>query len=177
MNKLIGLVLLLVGMMLAVGAGANFRYYEADRDIVVAIVADDNEFIGLTPGQPYARLDNGKLYIDIGEYNPNRPDWGGLGLSPNTTYVFEEMFYVSNDLWENNQTNFPICVTLSVAGSYIEIFAGDYTSPTAGPATSITFTVHHGSPVPVGFVFDNTNVAIGDYQTQLQIHAIEGACP
>ncbi|NJE09195.1 DUF1102 domain-containing protein [Thermococcus sp. M39] len=177
MNKLIGLALLLVGMMLAVGAGANFRYYEADRDIIVAIVADDNELIDLTPVQPYARLSNGKLYIDISEYNPNKPEWGGLGLSPNTTYVFEEMFNVSNDLWENNQTDFPICVTLSVSGSYdVKIFAGNYTSPTAGPAASITFTVYHGSPVPIGFVFNNTNMSPGSYQTQLQIHAIAGAC-
>jgi hypothetical protein len=178
MNKLIGLALLLIGMVLAVGAGANFRYYEAERDITVAIVADDNELIDLTPIQPYARLSGGKLYIDIGQYNPNRPAWGGTGLSPNTTYVFEEMFEVSNDLWENNKTAYPICVTISVAGAYdVEIFAGDYDAPTAGPSDSITFTVNHGSPVKIGFIFDNTNMSLGSYQTQMNIEAVAGACP
>ena len=178
MNKIIGLALLLVGMMLAVGAGANFRYYEADRDITVAIVGDDNEFIDLTPIQPYVYLSNGKLTIDIRDNHPDYPTGKGKGMSPNTTYVFEEMFEVSNDLWENNQTDYPICVTLSVAGAYdVEIFAGNYTSPIAGPDDSITFTVYHGSPVPIGFIFDNTDMALDDYQTQLQIHAVAGECP
>ncbi len=52
MKKLAGLLLLIVGLTLTIGAGANFRYYEADRSITVDIVGDDNEFIDLTPVQP-----------------------------------------------------------------------------------------------------------------------------
>lgn len=179
MNKIIGLALLLVGMMLAVGAGANFRYYEADRDITVAIVADDNEFIDLTPLQPYAYLDNGKLTIEISSNNPQYPSGRGLGLSPNTTYVFEEMFEVSNDLWENyvNETEtdaYPICVSISVPlNSDVTLFTGDYTGTSS---TQLQFTVYHGQPVKIGMVFDTTNAGLGSDSVQMSIDAEAGAC-
>jgi hypothetical protein len=102
MKKLAGILLLIVGLALAVGAGANFRYYQADRTITVNITTDDNELIDLDPVQPYAYLNNGKLTIEISPNNPNYPGYGD-GMSHNTTYVFEEMFNVSNDLWENGQ--------------------------------------------------------------------------
>ncbi|AEH24905.1 DUF1102 domain-containing protein [Pyrococcus yayanosii] len=175
MNKFFGMALLLAGMMLAVGTGANFRYYEASRDITVDIVGDDNEFIDLTPLQPYAILSNGKLVIDFSANNPNYPGYGD-GMSPNTTYVFEEVFEVSNELWENEDGDYPICVTISAVHPNIQIFAGDYDSPIAGPGSSISVTVYHGSPVPIGFIFDNTNAALGSYQFQLQIDAVAGAC-
>jgi len=174
MNKLVGLAILLIGMMLAVGVGATFRYYEAERTITVEIVPDDDEFIDLTPVQQYASLDGGKLVIRVGRIGEI---WEGM--SPNTTYVFEEMFNVSNELWENEDGDFPICVTLSTAGGTgaVEIFAGDYDSPTAGPASTITFTVHHGQPVSIGMIFDNTNLdPYTSYQTQLQVHAVAGEC-
>lgn len=181
MNKLMGLALLLAGMMLAVGVGATFRYYEAERDITVAIVPDDDEFIDLTPVQQYARLIEGKLVIRVGQRGFGETPWAGM--SPNTTYVFEEMFNVSNEFWENEDGEFPICVTLSTAGGNappgaIQIYAGDYDSPIAGPASTITFTVYHGAPVSIGMIFNNTNLdPYTSYQTQLQVHAVAGACP
>jgi len=177
MNKLVGLAIVLIGMMLAVGVGATFRYYEAERTITVAIVPDDDEFIDLTPVQEYAKLVGGKLVIRVGKSDP----WAGM--SPNTTYVFEEMFNVSNELWENEDGDFPICVTLSTAGGTappgaVKIFAGDYDNPIAGPASTITFTVHHGQPVSIGMIFNNANLdPHTQYQTQLQVHAVAGACP
>ncbi|WP_297534594.1 DUF1102 domain-containing protein [Thermococcus sp.] len=176
MNKLFGLAILMVAMLLAVGAGANFRYYSADRQASFTVVSDDNELISLTALQPYVTYDAGKLYVDITQYNPNRPEGGGLGMSPNTTYVFEEMFEVSNNLWENNQTDYPICVTIKTQHDGVLIFAGNYTNPIAGPAHNIQFTVEHGNPVPVGMIFDNTNVSMGEYQFQMSIEAIKGAC-
>ncbi len=176
MKKFAGIALLLLGLALTIGAGANFRYYEADRTVTVAIVADDDEFVDLEPLQPYAVLSNGKLLIDISEYNSNYPGYGS-GMSHNTTYVFEEMFNVSNDLWENNDTDFPICVHIKLDGDEgIQAFAGDYDSPTAGPGTTISFTVYHGSPVSVGLVFDNTCQELGDHRVQMSISASAGAC-
>lgn len=176
MNKLFGLAILMIGMLLAVGAGANFRYYEADRSASFDVVADDNELIDLTALQPYATYNNGKLYIDISEYNLNRPQWGGVGMSPNTTYVFEEMFEVSNELWENNRTDYPICVTIKTSHPNVQIFAGDYASPIAGPADTITFTVYHGDPIPIGMIFDNTDSNMQSYQFQMSIEAYAGEC-
>ncbi len=177
MKKTFGIALLLLGLALTIGAGANFRYYEADRKVTVAIVADDTEFIDLTPVQPYARLSNGKLVVDISDQNPKRPSWGGLGMSHNTTYVFEEMFNVSNELWENNESAFPICVHIKLdADSGIQAFAGDYDNPIAGPSTTISFTVYHGTPVSVGLVFDNTCQELGDHSVQMSVSATAGEC-
>ncbi|WP_457752570.1 DUF1102 domain-containing protein [Thermococcus sp.] len=182
MNKVIGLVLLLVGMMLAVGAGANFRYYEAERDITVAIVADDNEFIDLTPLQPYVYLNNGKLTVEISADHPDYPEGRGTGLSPNTTYVFEEMFEVSNDLWENYVVDgnitltdaYPICVSISVPlNSDITLFTGEYNGTSS---TQIQFTVYHGQPVKIGMVFDNTGLDLDYHQVQMDISAEAGEC-
>ena len=178
MNKLVGLAILLIGMMLAVGVGATFRYYEAERTITVEIVPDDDEFIDLTPVQQYASLDGGKLVIRVGRISEI---WEGM--SPNTTYVFEEMFNVSNELWENEDGDFPICVTLSTSGGNapsgaVKIYAGDYDNPIAGPDSTITFTVYHGQPVSIGMIFNNANLTpYTSYQTQLQVHAVAGKCP
>jgi len=176
MKKLLGVLLLLAGIVLAMGAGATFRYYEADRTVTVNITTDDSELIDLDPIQPYAYLNNGKLTIEISPNNPNYPGYGA-GMSHNTTYVFEEMFNVSNDLWENNETDFPICVDIAISGSGVQIFAGNYDNPTAGPDTQIQFTVYHDSPVPIGFVFDNTCQTLGGHQATMTITAQAGACP
>lgn len=167
----------MIGMLLAVGAGANFRYYSADRSASFQVVSDDNELIDLTALQPYVRYDAGKLYVDISHNNPNHD--GGDGMSPNTTYVFEEMFNVSNELWENEQGDYPICVTLSGVpqNENVQLFAGTYDNPIAGPGTTITFTVTHDSPVSIGMIFNNTNVANGtSHQFDLSITAVAGAC-
>jgi len=166
----------MVGMLLAVGAGANFRYYSADRSASFNVVADDNELIDLTALQPYVTYDAGKLYVDISEYNPNHPDWGGNGMSPNTTYVFEEMFQVSNELWENNGTDYPICVDIKSNQDNVLLFAGNYTNPIAGPSHNLEFTVYHGDPVKIGMIFDNTNATLGMDQFQLSFEAVAGEC-
>ncbi|WP_297475346.1 DUF1102 domain-containing protein [Thermococcus sp.] len=176
MNKLLGLAAIMIAMLMAVGAGANFRYYSADRAASFDVVSDDNELIDLTALQPYVTYDAGKLYVDISQYNPNHPEGGGNGMSPNTTYVFEEMFQVSNELWENNKTSYPICVAITSQHSDVLLFAGDYDDPIAGPSNNLVFTVEHGNPVPIGMIFDNTNSTEGNYQLEIHIEAIAGAC-
>ncbi|CAB50386.1 DUF1102 domain-containing protein [Pyrococcus abyssi] len=174
MNKLFGIALFLAGLMLAVGAGANFRYFEADRDMTVAIVSDDSELIDLTPVQPYVYLNNGKLTVEISSGHPEYPGYGD-GLSTDSLYVFEEMFNVSNELWENAGQDYPICVTIK-AQLPVKVFAGTYDSPIAGPDDTISFTVYHGQPVPVGMIFDNTGLDLGGHQIQLDISAVAGEC-
>ncbi len=179
MNKLFGITLLIAGLILAMSAGANFRYYEADRSVTTAIVADDNEFIDLTPLQPYAYLNNGKLTVELSTSNQNYNESLGFGqgLSPNTTYVFEEVFAVSNELWENNETDYPICVSISVpANSEITLFTGEY-NESATYGTQLQFTVEHGSPVAVGMIFDNYGLELGTYDiNSMTISAEAGAC-
>ncbi len=178
MRKIFGITLLIAGLILAMSAGANFRYYEADRTVTVAVVADDNEFIDLTPIQPYAYLNNGKLTIEISPNNANYNESLGFGsgLSPNTTYVFEEMFNVSNELWENNATAYPICVTISSNSDNLLLFAGDY-DENATYTTQVKFTVEHGSPVPVGMIFNSYGLGLGSQSAQLSISAVAGPCP
>lgn len=82
MTKL--LLLLVSSLILAslLGLGADFRSYDAQRTFKVAVVADDQEFIDLTPIQPYAYIhDDGKIYFDFSQFNPNYPG-GGIGVSP-----------------------------------------------------------------------------------------------
>ena len=169
----------MIGMLLAVGAGANFRYYSADRTASFDVVSDDNELIDLTALQPYVTYNNGKLYVDISQDNPNYPEGAGIGLSPNTTYVFEEMFEVSNELWENDNGTYPICVTIKSDHDNVLLFAGDYDNMIAGPDHNIEFTVEHGDPVPIGMIFNNTGMELSDIdgeQFQLSFEAYAEAC-
>ena len=167
----------MVGMLLAVGAGANFRYYSADRQASFDVVTDDNELIDLTALQPYVTYDAGELYVDISNNNPHYPEGAGQGMSPNTTYVFEEMFEVSNELWENDNESYPICVTIKTGDENpVLLFAGEYGNETVGPAHTITFTVTHGNPIPIGMIFDNTNATTGLDQFQMSIEAVAGEC-
>ncbi len=177
MRKLFGLTLLIAGLILAMSAGANFRYYEADRTVTVAVVSDDNEFIDLTPTQPYAYLNNGKLTIELSSNNANYNETlgFGLGLSPDTIYVFEEMFNVSNELWENNETAYPICVTISSNSNNLFLFTGEY-NESATYGTQIQFTVNHGSPVQVGMIFNSYGLGLGPQSAQMSISAAAGAC-
>ena len=174
MNKLFGFALFFAGLMLAVGAGANFRYFEASRDATVAIVSDDTELINLKPLQPYAYLNNGKLTVEISSNHPDYPGYGA-GLSTDSIYVFEEMFEVSNELWENDNEDYPICVTLK-ADNGVKLFAGSYDNPTAGPAGTIRVTVYHGSPVKIGMIFNTTGQGLGGHQVQIDVTAVAGEC-
>jgi len=103
----LGMLGLLVAFAMALGTSATFRDYRAQRSVHVSVVADDVELIDLHPGQPYAYInERGMLVIDFSMDNPNWPGWedenwtGGLGISPQSRYNFDHVFYVSNHLWE-----------------------------------------------------------------------------
>ena len=117
----LGMLGLMIAAAFALGTSATFRDYRAQRSLHIAVVADDDELIDLTPVQPYAYLnDGGQLVIDFSWMNPNWPGWEndswwmyqeyqdvvvrfpyrGIGLSPQSRYNFDEVFNVSNHLWE-----------------------------------------------------------------------------
>ena len=135
--------MLIAGIVIAVTASsATFAYFEAERDVHIEVVPDDNELIDLVPLQPYAFIgEGGVLVIDLSEYNQEYPAGKGKGVSPDSIYVFEHMFGVSNHLWEN----ITICMEITYQGTGgVTFFIGDYvpgvTLSSTAKTTGIGFT-------------------------------------
>ena len=188
MKKILGIFMLIVGLVVAVTASsANFAYFEASRDVNINVVPDDNELIDLEALQPYAVIQaNGELVIKLTKNNINWPGhesnpnynetWAieeyGMGVSPDSIYVFEEVFAVSNHLWEDVD----ICVRISYSGDGgILFFTGDYVE--GAEASNLTFTVPHGEYIKVGMVLNSTGLVEGDgIDGDLEITADSGAC-
>ncbi|WP_148882845.1 DUF1102 domain-containing protein [Thermococcus aciditolerans] len=176
MKKIIGLFVLIAGLLIAVTASsANFAYFEADRNVHIQIVPDDNELIDLRPIQPYAYInDNGMLVIDLSHNNPNWQEGFGEGVSPNSTYVFEEVFGVSNDLWEG----IPICMEITYSGGdEVTFFEGDYVPGQTVGTSSLTLTVMPGEVVKIGMIINTTGISAPDsLDGQIQFYAEAGEC-
>jgi len=176
MKKILGIFMLIAGIVIAVGASsANFAYFEANRTVHVQVVPDDNELIDLKPLQPYAYIGKGgTLIIALNTKNTNWKKGFGEGVSPDSLYVFEEVFGVSNHLWED----MPICVKVVYAEQAGDIlfFTGDYV-PGAGQK-QLKFTVPHGGFVKIGMILDSTGLEDEDvFKGDLLITADAGACP
>ncbi|MEM0202834.1 MAG: DUF1102 domain-containing protein [Archaeoglobaceae archaeon] len=181
------ILLLLMSAIVAVsllGLGADFRSYHAERNFTVAVVADDEEFIDLTPIQPYAFIDDdGKIYFDFSQYNPNYPG-GGKGVSPNTTYAFDKVFKVSNDLWEDDSGYSGICVQVSTGGNIVGIlslYSPDdiygHTTPESS-ANSVSMFIEGGNSSWVGFVINTNGYTAGNtIDGQITVVAHAGNCP
>ncbi|MDI3475329.1 MAG: hypothetical protein PWQ79_638 [Thermococcaceae archaeon] len=177
MKKILGLVILFAGMLIAVTASsANFAYFHADRNVHIQVVPDDNELIDLEPLQPYAYINsNGMLVIDLSEHNANWEDGLGKGVSPNSTYVFEEVFGVTNHLWEN----MPICMHITYTGAdEVTFFEGDYVPGVTTGASELIVTVMPGDVVRIGLIIDSSGVDAGSsLDGQIQFYAEAGECP
>ncbi|NJE25737.1 DUF1102 domain-containing protein [Thermococcus sp. MV5] len=189
MKKILGIFMLIAGIVIAVSASsANFAYFEATRNVTVNVVPDDNELIDLKPLQPYAYINsNGEMVLQLSKTNINWPGhianpnynetWAtmeyGMGISPDSIYVFEEVFEVSNHLWEGVD----ICVKLSYSGEGgILFFTGDYVE--GAEKDKLTFTVPHGEAVKVGIVLDSSGLVDGDsIDGDITITADNGQCP
>ncbi|MDI9611083.1 MAG: DUF1102 domain-containing protein [Archaeoglobales archaeon] len=121
-EKGIGILLLSTAVLLAFGIGADFSDYTAQRSVHIAIVADDQEFIDLTPMQPYAYINSvGMLVIDFSENNPNYVG-GGKGISPKSEYNFDKVFGVSNHLWSNDSEYGNIIVSIQSSSVDVELY-------------------------------------------------------
>ncbi|EHR78278.1 hypothetical protein OCC_12771 [Thermococcus litoralis DSM 5473] len=188
MKKILGILILIAGIVIAVSASsANFAYFEATRNVTVTVVPDDNELIDLKPLQPYAYINsNGEMVLQLSDTNTNWPGhianpnynatWAemeyGTGVSPDSIYVFEEVFEVSNHLWEDVD----ICVKVTYSGDGgILFFTGDYVE--GAGQTSLQFTVPHGEAVKVGMVLDSSGLVEGQgINGDLQFTADNGEC-
>jgi len=122
-KKGLGVLLLAAAVLMTLGIGADFSDYKAQRSIHVKVVADDQEFIDLTPIQPYAYINNdGVLVLDFSDNNPNYPGQGGTGISPNSNYNFDDVFGVSNHLWSNDSEYGYIIVTINSSNPDVELY-------------------------------------------------------
>ena len=157
MKKIIGIFMLIAGIVIAVAASsASFAYFEADRGVHIKVVPDDSEFIDLKPLQPYAYInEQGTLTVDISTNNGNYSASKGFGkgVSPDSIYVFEHMFGVSNHLWENT----PICVVITWSTSAFKLFNGTYTG-SAG-ASPLKIIVQPGGMANIGMLINSTGLA------------------
>lgn len=173
-NIALGIFGLFVAFGLVFGAGANFRDYNADRSVHWDIVTDDTELIDLTPVQPYAYInDEGVLVVDISPNNPHYPGYGD-GLSPNSEYNFDEVFNVSNDLWEEDMA---IVVRITNQNTAIQFYGADhdihdsatgavvYASDMA--KNDVCFVVGPGDAVSVGMDFTVGNNAINTTESSM----------
>ncbi|AIF70247.1 hypothetical protein PAP_09345 [Palaeococcus pacificus DY20341] len=187
----LGILGILVAFAFALGTSATFRDYRAQRSSHIAVVADDVELIDLHPGQPYAYINyRGKLVIDFSMNNPNWPGWEdpdwwdnetpirGLGLSPQSRYNFDHVFYVSNDLWEN------VTIVVEVISSDPGTFSfydptknmyvtgtntKPYNSDTA--AGDVCFVLAPGEELGVGMELATGGFGLGDFYGNVTIKA------
>ncbi|AIF70246.1 hypothetical protein PAP_09340 [Palaeococcus pacificus DY20341] len=174
MKKILGIFMLIAGIVIAVTASsASFAYFEADREVHIAIVPDDNELIDLRPLQPYAYINyNGMLVIDLSTNNGNWQKGFGEGVSPDSLYIFEHIFGVSNDLWEN----VTICMNIEYSGSgAVSFFEGDYVGQ---PGTDeLHVTILPGEVVEIGMIIDSDGLDDGDsVDGTLNLDATLGPC-
>jgi hypothetical protein len=173
MKKTVVLGLIGLVMILAVSAGADFRYYNAERNVTVSVVADDQGLINLKPVQPYAYIsDNGNLIIDFSNSNKNWQSGLGLGISPDSRYVFDCVFAISNDLWENET----IVVDLAVSAEGQDVFRlyspASHDNQDSSTATeNLTVTIHPEEEVCIGMVVNTSDVAMGEYTAKITIHS------
>ncbi|AFK22209.1 DUF1102 domain-containing protein [Pyrococcus sp. ST04] len=165
---------------LVLGAGANFRDYNASRSVHWDIVSDDTELIDLVALQPYAYINTttGKLVIDFSPSNPNYPGYGN-GISPAAEYNFDEVFGVSNHLWEEDMD---IVVEIKSTNSHVELYGADgdvysaYDGTLASASDSardwVCFVVSHGQTVKIGVDLSANGDSPGDFWTgSLEIKA------
>ncbi|WP_457591487.1 DUF1102 domain-containing protein [Geoglobus sp.] len=164
----IGLLGILATLAIILGVGANFSDYNADRSLHWTVVTDDTELIDLTPIQPYAYIgEDGMLAIDFSPNNPNYPGYGN-GVSPASEYNFDEVFAVSNDLWEQ----FPIVVRITSSNSHVGFYGhegGVYAVDTGVAATAsdsakqdVCFVVQPGDDVKIGIDLSANGDTPGD---------------
>ncbi len=169
MDKLrFGLLGMIATLAIVLGVGANFSDYNADRSVHWTVVTDDTEIIDLTPIQPYAYIgDDGILVVDFSPNNPNYPGYGD-GISPASEYNFDEVFEVSNDLWEQ----FPIVVRVTSNNTNVEFYGheggvfavdgGQAATASDSARDDVCFVVQPGQSVKIGMDLSANGDSPGD---------------
>jgi len=141
------------------------------KPIPVVLAVDDNVSVPIeNPLPPYAYLSNGHLKIDISNQSPLHPGFGE-GLSPDTVYVFNDVFEIYNNETETGES--VICVTISSPTPVIGLFMSPYDG---NWSQSIEFEVPANQSVQVGMRFDTTGLSLGYYDQNITIQAFGGSC-
>ncbi|MCO6040303.1 DUF1102 domain-containing protein [Thermococcus alcaliphilus] len=167
MRKLIKLTVLPIMLVITFFAWGIFVV----RPIPVVLAVDDNVSVPMeNPLPPYAYLSNGHLKIDISNQSPLYPGFGE-GLSPDTVYIFNDVFEIYNNETETGES--VICVTISSPTQVVGLFVSPYTGTWS---QSIEFEVPANQSVQVGMRFDTTGLSLGDYNQNITIQAFGGSC-
>lgn len=170
MKKLpLGILGAMVALSLIIGASATFSDYNASRSVHWNITTDDTELIDLSPIQPYAYIDTntGELVLDFSPNNPNYPGYGD-GISPSSEYNFDEVFNVSNHLWED----VTIVVRITSSETHVEFYSKDggvYDVVKGTPATAsdsarndVCFVLQPGQSKKIGVDLSTNGDSPGD---------------
>ena len=172
MNKILTLIVIGIFLLLTISVGAEFRYYNANRSVTVEVVADDQELLDLKPMQPYAFIhSNGELIIDFTAKNINYNEGLGMGISPDSRYIFDCVFAVSNDLWENKTIVVDLDVSTESQGIVL-IYSpsSQYNQGPSNATDSLTVEISPGESACIGFVVDATGKTLGEYTAEITIH-------
>ncbi|MCD6189451.1 MAG: DUF1102 domain-containing protein [Thermococcus sp.] len=152
----LGMLGLLVAFAAALATSATFSDYNASRSVHWTIVTDDTELIDLNPLQPYAYINNGGvLVIDFSANNPKYPGYGD-GISPSSEYNFDEVFEVSNDLWEDTTIVVRITSNLSNIefygheGGVYAVDGGAEATASDSARTDVCFILNRGEAKKIG---------------------------
>lgn len=121
------------------------------------------------PVNPYSYRD-GFLKIDISKDSPLYPGYGE-GLSPDSIYVFEDIFEIENNVSETGADI--ICVTITSDSPEIALFINSFEGIWFD---EIEFTVESNSSVKVGMVFNTGGLELGDIYRVIGIKAYGGVC-
>ena len=104
-------------------------------------------------------------------FSKNYPGYGS-GISPDTIYVFDQVFCISNGLWDNET----IAVDLTVASNsdgVVTLYSPssiENRSPNDA-AGNLTAIIPPGQQACIGFVINTTGYVDGDsYQGVITIH-------
>ncbi len=173
MNK-VALLIIFSGIIVAIASvGADFRYFREDRGVKIFVVADDQGLVSLKPIQPYAYMENGELVIRFDAKNPGYSGYG-MGVGPESRYVFDKVFCISNRAWSGKR----VAVELEVREplkNVLRVYSPESPENRSPEESSdrVRITVDRGEEVCVGFVIDTSALKLGSYSGEVSIKASE----
>lgn len=122
-----------------------------------------------TPLPPYAFLYHGEnLTIDISSQSPLYPNYGE-GLSKDSTYTFDDVMFVENNVTKTGADVICVIVTSQMTG--LKFYYLDNK-----PSESIAITLGANEIMNIGMQINTTNFNIGNASGTIKIQAFEGAC-
>jgi hypothetical protein len=107
----------------AIGGTGAFTSSLNERSVKVDVVGDPNGYLGITPTDERASLQNGQLYLNFsGSLN------GATGLNPNSRTAFHDLFEIRNQ----GSNRVVTCVGVKKSHAYIgtgfQAKAGDFSN-------------------------------------------------